>query len=242
MLDTTATIQLGTETVPYRLVRSNKRRHTIALQIAAPAQLVVTVPLRTATKDIETVIFARASWILRGLREASARQERQQSRQGTVPYLGQHYPVHVSTQSRRSPVLLQEDGLHITLPATPTDEAHQQLLTARLNNWYRAQARAVLQTRLNEWAGRFGVSYGRFLLSSPTRRWGSCDAHNNIRLNWRLILLPLEAIDYVVAHELAHVLHKDHSPRFWAALEKVMPDYPHRQKILTEQGRDLLEM
>jgi predicted metal-dependent hydrolase len=78
------------------------------------------------------------------------------------------------------------------------------------------------------------------IVTDPERRWGSCSADNIIRLNWRLMLAPLPIIDYVAVHELAHVRHKNHAPRFWALVEKTLPEWRARRKILRTLEHSLM--
>jgi predicted metal-dependent hydrolase len=85
---------------------------------------------------------------------------------------------------------------------------------------------------LAHYAPQVGVHFRDFALSSATTRWGSCSSTGTIRLNWRLIHFSLDVIDYVVVHELAHLREMNHSPRFWAVVEAVMPDYRHARATL----------
>ncbi|MCD6664967.1 MAG: M48 family metallopeptidase, partial [Hydrogenophaga sp.] len=98
--------------------------------------------------------------------------------------------------------------------------------------WLMRQAQALFVQRLDHFAPQLGVRYTRLRLSSAGTRWGSASADGSIRLNWRLIHLPIDLIDYVVVHELSHLLHMDHSPRFWAVVAGVMPDHAERRRAL----------
>jgi len=77
-----------------------------------------------------------------------------------------------------------------------------------------------------------GVKPAKLKITNALKRWGSCSADNNICFSWRIILLPLELVDYIVVHELCHIVHKNHSNRFWKLVERVMPDYKQRDKAL----------
>ena len=88
-------------------------------------------------------------------------------------------------------------------------------------------------------AGQMGVSFGRITIRDQKTRWGSCSARGNLNFNWRLILAPLEVLDYVVVHELAHRREMNHSDRFWKQVESVLPDYTWRKAWLKKNG-DLL--
>jgi predicted metal-dependent hydrolase len=98
--------------------------------------------------------------------------------------------------------------------------------------WLMRQAQQVFAESLQRFAPQLGVSYTKLRLSSAGTRWGSASADGTIRLNWRLIHLKPEMIDYVVVHELSHLRHMDHSPQFWDVVASVMPDHLERRKAL----------
>ena len=91
--------------------------------------------------------------------------------------------------------------------------------------WLQTEARALFRERLAIFEARLGVRHRVLRLSSAKTRWGSCSADGRVLLNWRLIHFPLSSIDYVVAHELAHLKEMNHGPRFWATVAGVLPEY-----------------
>lgn len=93
--------------------------------------------------------------------------------------------------------------------------------------------------RVAYYASIMGVSYGRITIREQKTRWGSCSDKGNLNFNWKLVLMPEEVLDYVVVHELAHRKEMNHSKEFWKIVEKVLPDYKERRKVLTEMGRQL---
>ena len=97
----------------------------------------------------------------------------------------------------------------------------------------------TIPARLRYWAPRLGVSYGRVTLRDQETRWGSCSAKHNLNFNWRIILAPPEVLDYVVIHELCHLLEFNHSPRFWKLVESQMPDYSYWKNWLKQHADDL---
>ncbi|WP_309859018.1 SprT family zinc-dependent metalloprotease [Deinococcus soli (ex Cha et al. 2016)] len=107
---------------------------------------------------------------------------------------------------------------------------------AALEEWFKEKAIAIFTERVAYWAQRLGVTHGEVLLRSQKTRWGSCDRSGNLRLNWRLVMAPMSLIDYVLAHELAHLRVPDHSPAFWSVLRGVMPDYQARRSQLDRDG------
>ncbi len=102
---------------------------------------------------------------------------------------------------------------------------------------YREQARARISERAAWFARIMGVSYGRITIRAAKTRWGSCSAKGNLNFHWKLILMPEEVLDYVVVHELAHRKQMNHSPAFWAEVEKVLPDYRERRRWLKTWGQ-----
>jgi len=120
--------------------------------------------------------------------------------------------------------------LHVGLPHT----AEAEQLREAVQSWMQRQARRIFEERCEWFAQRLGVEVRRVSLSSAQTRWGSASADGVIRLNWRLVHFALPIIDYVVAHELAHLRVMDHSPRFWEVVESVVPDYKERREALKD--------
>jgi len=106
-----------------------------------------------------------------------------------------------------------------------------------VQSWLQREARRVFAERTAHFAAKLGVRVRRLALSSATTRWGSASADGSVRLHWRLIEHPLATIDYVVAHELAHLREMNHGPKFWAIVESVVPDYRASRARLRAEGR-----
>jgi len=100
----------------------------------------------------------------------------------------------------------------------------------------RAKAAELIPQRVAYYSGLTGISYLRVKINSAKKRWGSCSARGNLNFSWRLALAPLEVIDYVVVHELAHIIHRNHSKRFWALVSKLYPNYKTCRKWLRHDG------
>lgn len=208
-------IQLGSRIVSYTLRQAARRR--LALSIDERG-LRVGAPHSVAIADIEAFIHANASWVLSKLDEYASRAPRQIAiRDGQrLPLLGSEIQVRVVAGANR--IRWQSEELLV--------------LEAKAEADLDALARRALQRRAHELflqrIAHYGVGISRpippLALSSARTRWGSCSTAG-IRLNWRLIHLPLHLVDYVVAHELAHLEQMNHSPRFWAVVERLYPDY-----------------
>ena len=98
--------------------------------------------------------------------------------------------------------------------------------------WYKRAAREILVPRVHELAARAGIAAPNVVISSAVARWGSCNSEREVRLAWRLVKAPRDLIDYVICHELAHLRHMNHSPAFWAEVERQLPGHAALRKRL----------
>lgn len=216
---TLRTIQLGREIVSYRFRRA--RRRSIGIVIDDDG-LRVAAPGRAPIAEVEAFIREKAHWVLKKLSEwrAAPRPPVVNWGEGTaVALLGE--PVHITLLPGERGVRLENGRLAMGL--APRAEASS--LRKRGIAWFKARALALLGERLALYAARLGVPVPVLTLSNARTQWGVCRADGHVRLNWRLIHLPLHLIDYVVAHELAHLREMNHSARFWAVVGGLYPEY-----------------
>ena len=236
----TRKLRLGDADVPYALVRSRRRRSTVAFAIEDGAVLTVRAPQRTTVAEIEELARDHARWILRRLEEVRdivPPRRRSWVTGETIPYLGREVPLDVvPVLGLAASCQLRGGMMELYLPITMRQRDAGESAVDVLTKWYRARAADHFAERADAWAERLRVRYGRMIVTSPLQRWGSCDAHNNIRINWRVLLAPPRIVDYVIAHELCHVVHRNHGPRFWAKLERAMPDCVARRDELRRIG------
>jgi predicted metal-dependent hydrolase len=244
-LEEKGVIRLCGENVAYTLTRSARRRRTISYVIDDDGVLRITVPVRTRFAFVEEMLHRRAPGILFRLAEhrklrANAVQDFTDGEE--VLYLGHRYRLRV-TQYVAAPqgCVLRPHFIDVNIAdAAISEKALREEVRLEILLWLKRRARVKFKKRMDLWAKRLGVTYTKLLVTDPARQWGSCSADNVIRLNWRLLMAPLELLDYVVTHELAHIRHKNHSPRFWNFLARAMPDYGPRRKRLRQMGSGLV--
>ena len=233
---------IGERTIPFTVVRSKRRRRTVAFTMESPSMLRIVAPMRTTSASLHAILQKHARWIARRLSTVSktgATQAHPPFTNGMpIKYLGHNYRLRITHDANaRQSCRFTPRMCVVNIPdADLSPESLRDEVRLEIMLWLKKRARTKLKKRMDYWAKKMGVSYRQLILSNPERRWGSCTAKNVIRLNWRLIMAPLPLIDYVAAHELSHVPHKNHSPRFWGFLEKVMPDYSERRKELRLNG------
>ncbi len=241
-------ILLGEHRVAYEFRRA--RRRSIGFVVSAEG-LSVSAPRWVGVGEVEQALQAKADWILRKLHEQRERADRIQANRvqwhdGTsLPFLGD--TVIVVLDPRTTGAVLHADAqtlpgvprltLHVGLPQAAT----QAQIREAVQSWLQRQARRVFEERCNVFAQRLGVRMKRLTLSSASTRWGSASADGSVRLNWRLIHFGLPVIDYVVAHELAHLREMNHSAAFWDVVRSVLPDYEHSRGLLRSEVLPVLE-
>ena len=232
-------IRLGNALVAFELKRV--RRRSIGMVVGVEG-LSVRAPRWVGWTEIETALTEKARWICTKLAEQRER-ERQQAaaridwREGAVvPVLGES--VILVLDARKPGAHLHEDAqalpgvprktLHLGLPQSAAPEQIRDVVNA----WLQRYALAHFDQRVTHFAAQLGVAVSRLRLSSARTRWGSASVDGSIRLHWRLIHFGPAIVDYVVAHELAHLKEMNHSPRFWGVVRSVLPEYDQAREQL----------
>jgi predicted metal-dependent hydrolase len=213
-----------------QLIRSKRR--TLTLIIEDDGSLVVRAPLKTSEKTIREFVDSHTQWIEKkqAQRRAAVNAPAKQFIAGeTFPYLGESYALEI-VRGQKKPLWL--DG-NFKLAEHAQGNAQKVF-----EDWYRIQARQIIGEHVGLFAARHNFQYGKIRISSARTRWGSCSPTGNLSFSWRLILNPIEAVDYVIIHELVHTVHHNHSKRFWKKVEKILPDYKEYNKWLRKNGRE----
>jgi len=252
-------ITLGDTPLAYRLRRSARR--SIGLTVDA-AGLAVAAPQRAPLGDIEAVIRKHAAWVLRKLDEWRSRPPPPAAPVigdgSRVAFLGGELLLKVCAGRGRAqwddlPAPdaglpegggIANDALPIVSAQLPTltlycRETSNDAVAKALKAALCERARPLFTQRLAHYCARLGVTPPALTLSSARTRWGSCSP-SGIRLNWRLVQLPPALIDYVVAHEVAHLLEMNHSPRFWSVVERLYPGWRAARAELRQRAAHCL--
>ena len=224
---------LSGSAVDYILHRSSGRRR-ISISIDERG-LRVGAPLRATLREIETALAGHAHWVTRKLDEWRAKRpaSRRWEHGETVSVLG--LPVTLALTTGAGTVERSEHGLLIHTP-----DRSPAAVSAMVKRWLRDEAAAHLQKRVEHYRSHFTLEPVALRLSNARSRWGSCHVSGRISLNWRLIQLPPNLVDYVVVHELAHLREMNHSPRFWAVVGRIIPDYPARRREIRREAHKYL--
>ena len=207
----------------------HSRRKTIALVIEIDGSLVVRAPYRVSQKEIERIVREKTDWIRE--RQAYARKHFGAPHRFVAGelfyYLGSAYPLMIIDTRER---------LLFTKTSFLLAKKDQALAPRIFADWYRSQARQVIHERASSLAAQHQLRFKGLRITSARSRWGSCSSRGVLNFPWRLVMLPLEIIDYVILHELAHLKIQNHSKHFWNYLEQLHPSYRTSRKWLRENG------
>ena len=233
------TIRLGDRDIPYLLKRSQQRRN-IVLTVDERG-LIVSAPWRSTERRVTAIIRDAEDWVLRKLVAWSTYPSRNQSWADgdTIKYLGRDLRLRLNgDRDAVLATLADADCLQVVLPE-PGDPA---AVKAAVVKWYRRHATSNFTERIGIYAHLYGLAAPRLFLSGAQTRWGSCNVRREVRLNWRLIQAPQKTIDYVVAHELAHIVEMNHSRRFWNLVTAVCPHHKDARAELDHMGRYYMDL
>ena len=237
------TIQLSDASLEYVLLRSKRR--TIGFQITEEG-LRVTAPRWVTVANIDDAIQEKQQWIINNLNERRKRTARRLETAmrwedgARFLFLGQILSLRIARSETSNLISMnyQEEPRELSIQLH--QHATEQELKNAVKTWLQKEAKNVFSARLPVYADMLGVTYKSMSLSNAATRWGSCTSQGKIHLNWRLIHFAPELIDYVIAHELAHLHEMNHSARFWARVESVFPDYKHaRQRLKRHASAEL---
>lgn len=178
----------------------------------------VSYPTRMAISEVEAFVHAHEGWILKHYKPIDTVKIG-----STIPFRGERLTL---TQGEKRGVHFHRDDIEIKSPNVG------RALAAAL----KSQAGLFANDRLDHFAKMVGSHVNEIRWRDPKTRWGSCDTKGNIMLSWRLIMTPDWVFDYVIAHEVAHLIHMDHSHRFWNLVEKIYPDQKSARSYLKREG------
>jgi predicted metal-dependent hydrolase len=222
---------LGGQEIPYTLTRS--RRRSIGLQISQHG-LRISAPLHTPLAHIDSVLQQKAGWITKKLAQWQDKKSLALvwSLDAAYPLLGEPWQLALNPSGELA--MTQSSGQESPQPLAI--ELTPRHIETFVMSWYQQQAVTCFKQRIELYAPKLALSTPPFRLSQAKTRWGSCNSRGVINLNWRLIQLPLHLVDYVVAHELAHLIEMNHSKAFWEVVERVCPGYREARRELKEYG------
>jgi len=212
-------------------VKRTNRRKTATLKINEGVVQVI-VPQRLPQQAIDDLIQKKADWIRKKLmiqQSVPTYKPKEFVSGESFSYLGRNYRLKVLTGDHQQ-AKLKHGYLQITV--RPSHKSDQSLIRKLLQNWYITHAVEKLEEKTEKYAQKIGVQPSRIRVKEFKSRWGSCSSSGEISYNWRIIMAPNPIVDYVVVHELCHLVHQDHSKQYWHKVRSIMPDCQSKRNWL----------
>jgi len=229
----------------FLMTRSSRRRTTVII-VDEKAKVCVYAPFSASEKKVLSFVEDKAEWILEKVCEAERKEkilDRKKYRNGEeFLFLGKKCKIQVQNERLQQPrIEFKGHKWMITLPLDLSEKETEQHIQKKLISWYREQAKEILGQRLFRYSREIQVEPKTIAIRTQKRLWGNCDYNEKkIHLNWQIILSPIEVIDYVIVHELCHLIYPNHNKRFWNKVGRIIPDYKKYQKWLRLHATDMV--
>ena len=236
-------LTVGRTDIPYtvRLSAQATRKRIVV----TPRGVEVVVPAGTAIEGEDGLLdylHRKRRWVFDAVREIEEKHRRlltQRYASGAkLQYRGRWLMLDVQAREVEAVEIACRSKFHVAVPAALERTARLEAVRSALQAWLKARALRDVRRFGRRHEAALGVRARGFRLSDSKGRWGSLGTGGVVRVHWRLVQAPVAALDYVVAHELAHLLHRHHGPDFWAALARTLPDWPERKAMLEAWERD----
>lgn len=216
----------------YEIIYSNRQK--IQISVERDKSVIVRAPEGTSLEKIESAVNKKKLWIYEKTKHPQKYQDAKKERDyipGTsILYLGKEYKLDFVNDDFDG---VKFDGRFL-LPANMSLFAEQLL-----QDWFVEEAERIISLKVESYAKKLGVNFNKILISNLKYRWGSCTPKDNLNFNWRVIKAPINVIDYVIVHELAHLAESNHTKRFWTIVSIQLPHYQKAKDWLKNNGRIL---
>jgi len=211
----------------------DRRRKRLMVQVLPGGKVVLKAPQGTSKRQINSFLEQHAGWIAEKkalMEKVTPPAQALRFEEGGLLWLaGQQYPLHLAEKGSKGLVFKQGQGFFLA-------RSEQKKGAERLKTFYRETTRQAVTAEVNRLARHWGLQVKSIRITGAKTRWGSCSRQNSLNFSLRLAMVPPEALEYVVAHELAHTRHHDHSRAFWAFLGQMLPDYEAQRRWLKQNG------
>lgn len=215
----------------------HRQRRSFEIRVKPPGTVSVVAPKGAKEAYVVKLVESKAKWIVRKLSEIKEMESRRCKRDykdgETFMYLGADCQLQVvRDRSVAKPIVkLSQGRLRVE-----TGLSDKEYLRAVLESWYRQKAAENIKGRVGHFSKLIGVEPNVIRIKEQKKRWGSCSSRGSLNFNWRCVMAPMEVIDYIVVHELCHLVHMNHSSEYWALVGRIMPDYQRRREWLRING------
>ncbi len=234
-------IIFGRKTIRFSVIRSTRRKKTIALSIEPDGKVFVRAPVNTTYSRLTHVVKSKAAWIitkLGSLSDVSQQLKKEFVSGESFYYLGRHMRLKIlkDRDVKKTVVRRFRGRLEVIMnPVGKNGKVPEEIRDA-ITEWYKIQAARRIPERVEIYTNKMGLKTPGVFIRDQKKIWGSCSTKGVLRFNWRIIMAPMSLVDYVVVHELCHLKYRNHSQSFWRYVGMIMPDYERRREKLRKKG------
>jgi predicted metal-dependent hydrolase len=227
--------QYGTEILSFKV--EFRKRKTLGIEVQPPENIIIIAPIGSSEDEILETVRSKAKWIVQKLfeiREVEYKKRNKEYVNGeSFLYLGRNYSLQIvlDANTKSNFAKLYRGKLLVTTQAK--DEAK---IKAYIEAWYRTKALKRITERVNYYQTYFDIKPKSIKVKEQQKRWGSCNSKGDLMFNWRSVMAPANVLDYIVVHEMCHLVYFNHSADFWNLLSGILPDYKKRKELLKNYG------
>jgi predicted metal-dependent hydrolase len=233
--------------LPFTYCIRRSQRVSNARIVVKPGQVEIVAPLQIPEHKLHKFVQAKQQWVTQALLKMAASSPQHSSfvpdeyKSGAdMAYQGRVYPLTILPSKLKRVKIEFIDGYKVHVPEAMNSEEHNRQIKEALIRWMKKQTKQLVGQIVEIHADKKQLFPRTITIKTQKSRWGSCGIHNDININWLLIMAPREVLEYVVVHELCHIKVKNHSSQFWSLVAEHMPDYQIRRNWLKKQGRSLM--
>lgn len=235
-------IKVGNTAIEYDIIRTNRK--TIGIIVDPEQGVVVRSPKYVTEDKVNELIKNKSDWILEKIEKVQEIKPAPRPKEflsgEKLPYLGRRYRIKLIRDDKKGvEVKLIRAKFMIRAHSKFSEEERREMVKEKLIQWYRSKSDIKIRERVDIYKEKLVVEPENITVKKQEKRWGSCSSLGNLNFNWKLIMAPVSVLDYVVVHELIHLIHPNHSRDFWSLVETIIPDYKEKREWLRINGKSL---
>lgn len=225
-------ILINGNVINYNLIFKNKKN--LSMKLNSKGELVVYAPMDISIEYVEKILISKEKWIITNINKIE--KSKINNNYSKIYFLGNEFNSKIEFSDVDN-IYFEKDVLFIK-----SRNLQDTYIENLLSNWYKIQANIIVKNRVDKLATKYFLFPSKTIIRNQKTRWGSCNSKKEIRLNWRLILMPYYVMDYIILHELCHLKHMNHSRDFWNLVEKYDKNYKLAEIWLKENGINIMRI
>ena len=236
-------LKVGKRDISYKVERTSRK--TVGVIFDPEKGVIIRAPEKVNKNKIQNIVKKKSNWILKKIEEHEKIKGKPKQKEflsgEKLSYLGRRYRIKSEEikNSKKVKIKFYQGKFIIKTGDKLSKKAREQKVREKLIEWYKEHGKEFIQKRVDKYTKKLGISPNKIRIKKQQKRWGSCSKNKTLNFNWKLLMAPVSVIDYVVVHELCHLLYKNHSKKYWTHVSTLIPDYKEKQDWLRVNGNEL---